>query len=518
MGLLRVASSVLVLHAAFHEAASRAGVSPLVQAAVAAAASTQASAPSLKFQALGEEAAGSSPTVSVEQALRHQRRVDTIFIEVWNRVQALFGGPKKGPLAPLAPNQMQRPPNGLGPPLTPQTPSAIKAAEREARRSDYLLQKRQEMEGALASWMAVMEGGDTVPHAEQEAAEQQGLQAVRFVSDILKMSPKQFTNAFYKAHPINPALSSLHRKPTELTDLIPFLQAVNHAVESEAGAQQAAASEGRQLSPEEASLLSQRKTQALLALKNQARSNRRLARIRSRVLHEASWALKPGDKLKAEIETEYDKWIEEEDKAKEAISHCRLLGLKTSDRQRPLLQPQETPQGEETITIPAPSPPTPPAQQTPPVPPPLDEQLQTPAGPPPPPALPTPRPHSLIPAGAGQALAPPSPILPPTPPPLPSLPPAVTVQVTRPQMPVSPSPPPPLQQPVPAQPSPPVNPASFYKGRVAALSRMFAGQETSTVQQQQQQQQQHIGEGPYRPSLPRPSDLRLLKRTKDMNM
>ncbi|KAL8447284.1 hypothetical protein Emed_004495 [Eimeria media] len=523
MGLMRVASSVLVLHLALDEAASRAGISPLVHTAVAAAAGARSpSIPSSQLQSLGEEdAAGLAPTVSVEQVLSHQRRVDSIFVEVFNRIQALFGGPMRGAPAPLAPGQAQMgPPGGGGPPASPQTPSSLKAAEKEARRSDYILQKRKEMEAALASWMAVMEGGEAVPKAEQEAAEQQGLAAVRFLSQILSMSPKQFNKAFYKAHPINPALSSLHRQPTELTDLVPLLQAVNHAVEAEAEAQQKAAAAGRKPSQAEAGLFIQRKMQALVALRNQAKSNRRLAKIRARVYHEASWALKPGDKLKAELEVEHGKWLEQQDKADEAISHCKLLGLKVTDRQRPLPA-----QEEETVSSPSPLPPVQPELAVPPQP--LIQEQQAPASPPSPPVAPILPTHRPAPAATTQALPTPEPRPHPTPAPHTTLIPAGPPQATIPQMPVLPAQPSLPQHPMLVQPSPQINAANYYKGRVAALSRMFGADESSEVQQQQQQlqqqlqQQPHVSpldQGPHRPSSPRPADLRLLKRSSDMDI
>ncbi|KAL8272975.1 hypothetical protein Esti_003143 [Eimeria stiedai] len=449
----------------------------------------QSSSPSLQLHTLGEEPAGPSPTVSVEDTLNHQRRVAEIFREVWNRIQVLFGGPLRGPaLAPVAPGQVQGPPGGGGPPPPPPQASAPTAADQVARRSDYILEKRKEMEAALANWMALLEGGEAVSPAEKEVAEQQGLATVRFLSKLLAMRLRQFTEAFYKAHPPNPVLSGHHRTPSDLVDLVPLLHRVNLAVEAEAEAQQEAAAAGHQLAPSEAAALGNRKLQALLALRSEARRNLRLARLRVSVLHEASWALKPGDKLKAQLDAQQAHWLEQQEKAGDAIKHCKLLGLKVGDRQRPLPQPQP-PQAEETLPAPNPVP---------------AQQPQAPATPPPQP----PAHHLLSPTAPSATLPPPAAAgaASTTEFPLASRPPATTLLPAAPQIPQVPlSPTQPPQQPAPPQ--PPTNPAESYRGRVSALARIFGGDSSNMQQQQQPSDQRPPGANSLRPT-----DVRLLRR------
>ncbi|KAL8424485.1 hypothetical protein Efla_003510 [Eimeria flavescens] len=172
-----------------------------------------------------------------------------------------------------------------------------------------------------------MEAGKEATEAERAAAEQQGLEAVRALSAALQRPTRRYTEQFVASNPPKPQLSpaGFHKTPSQVGDLMPLMRAVNTHAEAETAAKEAAAKAGHALAPEEEEKLRRQKADAVAALREQAEVNLRVARAHAAVLHEAIWALKQGDKLKQELQTEHSRWVDEQERAEDAISQCKLL-------------------------------------------------------------------------------------------------------------------------------------------------------------------------------------------------
>lgn len=308
----------------------------------------------------------------IPEAITHRHQhVRDVFLYVWQRMQASYGAtlrrfqgrthglgypPQRGfgALAPQGESSTEI--LGTGPPQggastevqgteVPQGGASPDSPEEEAKRSEYIMTKKKELEVALEIWAAAveqqmrhMDTKEGIPVAPETlaAVQHQAWNAIAEYFPILDMSPNQFTSQFYAQHPRKAELapSHPHPQPTMPVNLTPLISAADKQVEAEAEAMRKARA-GNPLSDVEMRNIEMLKADALRALETQAKNNLISAEAHVFVFQNIRATSALGAKETQYFALQEAKWNTIKHEAEQALDHCKILSAPPASTRAP---------------------------------------------------------------------------------------------------------------------------------------------------------------------------------------